>query len=77
MNPETKLLCGAIDELSSALRWARLAIAKRITELAKQHGGLRKAAKAIDIDPGYLCLLRSGKRTRPSAATLRKLGLAE
>lgn len=47
----------------------------RIQELAKQHGSLRAAARALEIDPGYLSRLQDGLKLEPSDAVLRKLGL--
>ena len=47
----------------------------RIKELVEQHGSLRAAAKAIDMDAGYLSNLAKGKRQCPSDGTLHKLGL--
>lgn len=47
----------------------------RITELVTEHGGLRAAARATQIDPAFLSRLRRGKKLNPSDATLEKLGL--
>lgn len=52
-----------------------MTLTDRIEELVEQHGGLRKAARAVRIDPGYLSRLRAGEKDEPSATTLRKLGL--
>ena len=46
-----------------------------IDSLIKRHGGLRAAARAIQMDASYLSRLRSGKQRRPSPLTLKKLGL--
>ena len=48
---------------------------RRIQEVAKQHGSLRAAARALEIDHGYLSRLQDGGKTDPSDAVLRKLGL--
>lgn len=48
----------------------------RINELADKHGGLRAAARVLNIDPGYLVRLRDGQKTQPSATVLKKLKLA-
>ena len=48
---------------------------QRVSELAEQHGSLRAAARAIGLDPGYLCRLGSGEKARPSKPILRKMGL--
>lgn len=55
----------AMSELSQA--------AERLID---KHKGLRKAAKAIKIDPGYLSRIRNGLKTSPSDAILKRLGLA-
>lgn len=47
----------------------------RIEELIKLHKSLRKAAAAVDIDPGNLSRMRSGALTNPTQATLIKLSL--
>jgi len=43
--------------------------------LIEKHGSLRKAARALKIDPAYLSNLRHGHRENPSDGVLRKLGL--
>ena len=48
---------------------------RRVAELVKQHGGLRKAARAIGMGPQYLFRLGAGEKANPSDAILRKLGL--
>ena len=52
-----------------------LTLNKRIQQLVKKHGGLRAAARAIQVDPAYLTRLGKGEKSNPSAETLRKLGL--
>ena len=54
---------------------AMITIKERIDELCEKHGSLRKAAKIIDVDFGYLSGLRSGTKTNPSEKILSKLGL--
>lgn len=39
-------------------------------------GGIRPAARALDIDHAYLSRLASGEKTNPSANTLVKLNLS-
>lgn len=46
-----------------------------IAMLIRKHKGLRKAAKALDIDPAYLHRLKTGEKTNPSGDVLRKLGV--
>jgi len=46
-----------------------------IKMLEKLHGGTRAASRATGVDGGYLVRLRDGKKTNPSEATLKKLGL--
>jgi transcriptional regulator with XRE-family HTH domain len=52
-----------------------ITLQERIDDLCKTHGSLRKAAKAVDVDFGYLSDLRSGDKTNPSLDVLEKLGL--
>jgi molybdenum-dependent DNA-binding transcriptional regulator ModE len=47
----------------------------RVQELAKQHGSLRAAARAVGVDHVYLWRLAQGHKCVPSDAVLRKLGL--
>lgn len=47
----------------------------RIQELAKKHGSLRAAARALEIDHAYLSRLQDGLKLEPSDAVLRKLRL--
>ena len=47
------------------------AIEKRIT----RHGGLRAAARVLEISAPYLCRLRYGEKVAPDDVLLRKLGL--
>lgn len=37
----------------------------RIDELVAQHGGLRAAARVLQMDPSYLLRLHSGEKTNP------------
>ena len=48
---------------------------KRIDDLVKEHGGVRAAARAVDIDPSYLLRLRRGDTAGATDRTLKKLGL--
>jgi len=48
---------------------------KQIDRLVKRHGGLRAAARAIDLDPAYLWRMQRGTKTTPTPKTLEKLGL--
>jgi len=50
-------------------------IQTRCRELVEQHGGVRKAARALDMDPGYFLRLADGNKSSPSDEILRKLGL--
>lgn len=50
-------------------------LAQRVEALCERHGGLRPAARALGLNPTYLLYLRTGERSWPSDATLRKLGL--
>jgi hypothetical protein len=48
---------------------------ERARAAIKQHGGLRKAAKALGINHSTLLYLAEGKRTNASARTLQALGV--
>ena len=50
-------------------------LARRIQELAKQHGSLRAASRVVGIDFAYLSRMQNGQKTEPSDHTLRKLNL--
>lgn len=52
-----------------------MTLQQRVEQLCKQHGGLRKAARATGLDASYLYRLSCGEKQRPTYATLRKLGL--
>lgn len=52
-----------------------MTLAERVEQLTKQHGSLRAAARAIEIDAGYLSRLASGEKAHPSDAYLRRMGL--
>lgn len=47
----------------------------RVDALVNQHGGLRKAARALQIDAAYLLRIGRGEKVNPTTPTLRKLGL--
>lgn len=46
-----------------------------IERLIQQHGGVRPAARALRVDPAYLCRLREGSKTNPGESLLRRLRL--
>ena len=50
-------------------------ISQRIEELSAQHGSLRAAARALQLDVSYLSRLKDGAKTNPSTKVLKKLGL--
>lgn len=52
-----------------------MTLSERVTELCIQHGGLRAAARAIQVEVGYLSRLGSGEKVNPLKDTLRKMGL--
>ena len=52
-----------------------VSLAYRVRQLIVKHGGMRLAARAVGIDPGYLSRMMSGDKTAPSDATLKRLGL--
>ena len=51
-------------------------IVRRIDALIARHGSLRRAARAVGLDPGYLSHARRGLRG-PGPRLLRALNLAE
>jgi hypothetical protein len=53
----------------------RVTLCERVDELVRQHGSLRAAARAVEIDSGYLARLRAGEKRTTSAPMLRRLGL--
>ena len=59
--------CGSVRRMSE--------IQKAAARLIKRHGGIRPAARASGIDPGYLYRLRHGQKTCPGPETLAALGL--
>lgn len=50
-------------------------LSDRVLQLCEQHGSLRAAARAVQIDASYLSRLLSGEKVNPSALYLRRLGL--
>jgi len=52
-----------------------MTLQERVQQLIERHGGLRKAARVVQIDPAYLSRLHSGEKVRPLAAVLKKLDL--
>lgn len=48
---------------------------QRVQELIAQHGTLRGAARALQIDPGYLSRIERGEKDAPSDEVLCKMGL--
>ena len=53
----------------------RTALQKRIDELVKEHGTLRAAGEALQVDHTLLWRIQRGKRASASDETLKKLGL--
>ena len=52
-----------------------ISLRKRVLDLTEQHGGLRAASRATDIDVAYLKRLRDGEKSNPSNETLERMGL--
>jgi hypothetical protein len=52
-----------------------MSLQHRVAELIVQHGSLRAAARAIQVEPAYLCRLGNGERARPGKDILRRMGL--
>lgn len=53
----------------------RSLLAARVDWLVERHGSLRAAARVVGVNYAYLHRLRTGEKTEPTAAVLRKLGL--
>jgi hypothetical protein len=52
-----------------------ITLQQRVLELTGRYQGLRAAARALDIDPGYLHRLKAGEKINPGQEILDKLGL--
>jgi hypothetical protein len=50
-------------------------IQQAVKALVEKHGGLRAAARAVNISAAYLSRLGNSEKENPSAPVLRKLGL--
>jgi hypothetical protein len=48
---------------------------KHVERLIKEHKSVRKAGKALEIDPAYLWRMKAGIVVSPTDETLKKLGL--
>lgn len=48
---------------------------ERCEALIEKHGGLRAAARAVDVERSYFYRMATGQKDNPSSAVLRKLGL--
>ena len=55
----------------------RLTLCSCVCKVIHARGGLRKAARELGIDSGYLQRLSVGVKTAPSEATLNKLGISK
>lgn len=53
-----------------------MTLKERVQELVDQHESLRAAARAIQVDAGYLSRLANGEKSNPTKTILRKMGLA-
>lgn len=54
-----------------------ITLQQRVGELIAQHGTLRAAARAIQVEVSYLSRLERGEKQNPSELTLRRMGLRE
>lgn len=53
-----------------------MTLGQRLGELVLRHGSLRAVGRVLKIDHAYLSRLYHGQKKEPSAAVLKKLGLA-
>lgn len=67
------------DHLADVIARAliRPSLQDRIKELIAQHGTLRAASRAVQVDVGYMSRMEKGEKENPSATVLRRLGLRE
>ena len=49
-------------------------LAERVDELIEQHGSIRKAARALEVDHAHLFRIKKGEK-QPSDDLLRRMGL--
>lgn len=52
-----------------------MTIFERASYLVNYFGGVRRAARALQIDVAYMSRLYRGSKINPGAATLKKLGI--
>lgn len=52
-----------------------ITLADQVREIVKLYGGLRTAARALDIEAGYMSRMANGKKLNPGDEVLEKLGL--
>jgi hypothetical protein len=64
-----------IEKLAAQAQAGEVALPERVKELIETHGSLRSAARALEIDAGYLHRLGSGEKQNPDDGLLEKMGL--
>lgn len=52
-----------------------MTLQQAVETVIKKCGGLRKAARESEIDVGYLCNLRKGRKTNPHEIYLDRMGI--
>ena len=52
-------------------------VSERVNELVNYFGGLRRLARAYNMDVSYLSRLWSGEKSNPGPTVLKKLGLVK
>jgi hypothetical protein len=67
-------ICLRLDLRHRAWCLSMTSVQKAVEAAIRKHKGLRAAARALGINPGYLCHLKSGKRV-PGPDTASRLGL--
>lgn len=52
-----------------------MGLREHVSQLIVRYGGVRAAARALQLDPAYLIRMRDGVKQHPSRRVQRKLGL--
>jgi len=66
---------GFVMGLDAVVVPGKTVLQQRIQELVDRHGGVRPAARVLEVDQGYVYRLLSGEKSDPGEKLLRKLKL--